>query len=386
MSKIIPYGKQDIDDADIAAVVKSLKSDFLTQGPLVKEFEEKFADYVGARYAVACSNGTAALHLSALALNVDAGQKIITTPITFAASANAMLYCGAEVEFVDIDPETYLLDLKLLETKLRQAKPGTYSGIVPVDFTGLPVDTERIRQLADEFGLWVIEDACHAPGGYFTDSIGRRIKCGSGIYSDLTCFSFHPVKHIACGEGGMITTNNIDLYEKLIKLRTHGISRENMPIEKGGWFHEMQILGYNYRLPDLNCALGITQLTKADKGLKRRHAIAERYIKAFSVFREIKIQKQPVEFSNAWHLFIVQMDKRKELYDYLKTKNIYTQVHYIPVHLHPYYQSLGWKSGDFPIAENYYNHCLTLPLYPTLTEEEQEYVIECVLDFVIGKR
>jgi dTDP-4-amino-4,6-dideoxygalactose transaminase len=230
--------------------------------------------------------------------------------------------------------------------------------------------------------LWIIEDACHAPGAYFTDSIGRRILCGSGIYSNLSCFSFHPVKHIACGEGGMITTNDEALYKKLIQLRTHGISRENMPEEKGAWFHEMQILGYNYRLPDLNCALGISQLAKADKGLARRHEIAANYTNAFSGISQIKIQKQPHEFSNAWHLFIIEVEKRKELYDFLKTKNIYSQVHYIPVHLHPYYQSLGWKAGDFPVAEKYYSQCLTLPLYPALTDEEQQYVINSVLEFL----
>lgn len=384
MTKIIPYGRQTIDESDIEAVTKALKSDFLTQGPLVKEFEDKFAEYVGAHYAIACSNGTAALHLAALALNVSEGQKILTTPITFAASANAMLYCGAEVEFVDIDPETYLMDLKKLEQKLRAAKTGTYAGIVPVDFTGLPVDTEQIRKLADEFNLWIIEDACHAPGAYFKDSIGRRILCGSGIYSDLSCFSFHPVKHIACGEGGMITTNNEALYKKLIQLRTHGISRENMPEEKGGWFHEMQVLGYNYRLPDLNCALGISQLAKADKGIVRRKEIAANYTKAFEGISKIKIQKQPHEFSNAWHLFIIEVERRKELYEFLKTKNIISQVHYIPVHLHPYYQTLGWKPDDFPIAEKYYSQCLTLPLYPALSDEEQRHVINSVLEFVNG--
>jgi len=384
MMQSIPYGKQTIDESDIEAVVQALKSDFLTQGPTVQLFEEKFAAYVGAKYAVACANGTAALHLSALALEVKPGQKIITTPITFAASANGMMYCGAMVEFVDIDPETYLIDLAQVEQKLRAAKPGTYAGIVPVDFTGLPVNTEHLRKLADEFGLWIIEDACHAPGGYFTNSSGKQILCGSGIYSELSCFSFHPVKHIACGEGGMITTNSEALYRKLIQLRTHGISRENMPAESGGWFHEMQVLGYNYRLPDLNCALGISQLKKADTGLARRKEIAKKYDQAFAGNSKITHQKQPENFSNAYHLYVIETDNRKALYDFLKTKNIHTQVHYIPVHLHPYYQSLGWKAGDFPNAENYYSRCLTLPLYPALTDEEQTYVINHVLEFVNG--
>ncbi|MBK7128948.1 MAG: UDP-4-amino-4,6-dideoxy-N-acetyl-beta-L-altrosamine transaminase [Crocinitomicaceae bacterium] len=381
MTQPIPYGKQTIDETDIAAVVAALKSDFLTQGPLVKEFEEKFARYVDAKYAVACSNGTAALHLCALALNVKPGQKIITTPITFAASANAFLYAGAEIDFVDIDPATFLMDLDLLEKKLRSSKPGTYAGIVPVDFTGLPVNTERLRKLADEFSLWIVEDACHAPGAYFLDSRNEKTKAGSGKYSHLTCFSFHPVKHIACGEGGMVTTSDEHLYKQLITLRTHGISRENMPLEKGGWYHEMQQLGYNYRLPDMNCALGITQLAKADKGLIKRIAIAQKYRDAFRNVREIKMQAQPHPFFNAWHLFVIETDQRKALYDYLKTKNIFTQVHYIPVHLHPYYQSLGWKQGDFPHAEKYYERCLSLPMYPGLSEGEQGYVVEMILSF-----
>lgn len=377
----IPYGKQTIDQSDIDAVVKALNSDFLTQGPLVAEFEEKFARYVGARYAVACSNGTAALHLCGLALNVKPGQKIITTPITFAASANAFLYCGAEIDFVDINPQTFLMDLDLLEQKLRQAPAGTYAGVVPVDFTGLPVNTEKLKKLADEFGFWIVEDACHAPGGYFINSHKETVLCGSGIYSDLTCFSFHPVKHIACGEGGMVTTNNPDLYKRLQVLRTHGISRESMPETEGGWYHEMQVLGYNYRLPDLNCALGISQLIKAEKGLARRREIAQRYFESLGGATDIRFQLQPEHFFNAWHLFVIRTSRRRALYDYLKTKNIYTQIHYIPVHTHPYYQQMGWKKGDFPRAESYYDECLSLPLYPGLTNEEQEYVISCILSF-----
>lgn len=384
MRKPIPYGRQTIDEADIAAVVAALKSDFLTQGPLVKEFEDRFSDYVGVNYSVACSNGTAALHLAALALGLRSGQKVITTPITFAASANAMRYCGADVDFVDIDPETYLIDLNKLEAKLRSAAIGTYAGIIPVDFTGLPVNTERLRKLADEFGLWIIEDACHSPGGYFLNSSGQKITCGSGIYSDLTCFSFHPVKHIACGEGGMVTTNNEQLYKVLLQLRTHGISRDNMPEEKGGWFHEMQVLGYNYRLPDLNCALGISQLAKADWGMKRRQEIASAYTEAFRMEASIKMQKQPEGFSNAWHLFVIEVNQRKALYDFLRTNAIFAQVHYIPVHLHPYYQSLGFKKGDFPNAEHYYERCLSLPMYPDLSPEEQKFVIETVKSFVHG--
>ena len=382
MMNPIPYGRQSIDENDIKAVTEALQADFLTQGPRVAEFEQKFAAYVGANYAVACANGTAALHLAALALELKPGQKVLTTPITFAASANCVLYCGGEVEFVDIDPETYLIDTAKLRLKLSTSPKGTYAGIIPVDFTGLPVNSEELRQLADEFGLWIIEDACHAPGGFFVDSNGSEIRCGSGIYSDLTCFSFHPVKHIACGEGGMVTTNNEALFSRLIKLRTHGISRENMPAEKGAWYHEMQLLGYNYRLPDLNCALGITQLAKADTGLKRRQEIARTYDYAFEALPGIKKQKQPGGFSNAWHLYVIEVRDRTGLYNYLRTQNIFPQVHYIPCHLHPYYEELGWKKGDFPVAENYYEGCLSLPMYPALKDEEQVYVIKCIKEFM----
>ncbi len=382
MMNPIPYGRQFIDDEDIEAVIKTLKSDWLTQGPKIQEFEEKFAEYVGSRYAIACSNGTAALHLSNLALGLKKGQKILTSPITFAASANAALYCEAEVDFIDINPDTFLIDLDLLEDKIKNAPKGTYAGIVPVDFTGLPVNSERLRQIADEYNLWIVEDACHAPGGSYLDSSNNSIRCGAGTYADLTCFSFHPVKHIACGEGGMITTDNKELYDSLIKLRSHGITKNNMIENHGAWYHEMHDLGYNYRLPDLNCALGITQLAKADLGHKKRVSIAEKYKSAFENISGITLQVQPNGYLNAWHLFVIKVDDRKGLYNYLRENNIFSQVHYIPTHLHPYYRNLGWKKGDLPIAENYYEHCLSLPMFPTLTLEEQDYVIEKVLSYI----
>ncbi|MBT5419790.1 MAG: aminotransferase class I/II-fold pyridoxal phosphate-dependent enzyme, partial [Candidatus Cloacimonetes bacterium] len=269
----IPYGKQYITQSDIDAVVDTLKSDFLTQGPKVKEFENNFAEYVDAKYAVAVTNGTAALHLSTIALDVKKGDKVITTPITFAASANSVLYCGGEVDFVDISPDTYTIDLDKLEQKLENSSKFTYTGIIPVDFAGYPVDMERLREIADKHKLWILEDACHAPGGYFLDSKGQNQYCGNGVYSDLQIFSFHPVKHIATGEGGMITTNNKDLYEKLLMLRTHGITKEISKLEEnhGGWYYEMQELGYNYRMSDINCALGVSQLCRAKKGIELRN-------------------------------------------------------------------------------------------------------------------
>lgn len=247
MMNPISYGKQDITDKDISAVVEVLKGDYLTQGNKVLEFEEKFADYIGSKYAVAVANGTAALHLSALSLRVNTTSKVITSPITFAATANCIRYCGGNVDFCDIDPETLLLDINLVRQKLEKSPKGMYQGIIPVDFAGHPVNMEAFRELANEFDLWLLEDACHAPGGSFTDGKGIVQKCGNGKYADLAIFSFHPVKHITCGEGGMITTNRKDLYERILKLRTHGITKAPKKMEEnhGGWYYEMQELGYN---------------------------------------------------------------------------------------------------------------------------------------------
>jgi len=400
----IPYGRQNITQQDIDAVVEVLKSDYLTQGPKVKEFEEKFADYVGAKYAVAVSNGTAALHLCNLAIGTKPGDKVITTPITFVASANSVLYCGGEVDFVDIDPVTYLMDLDKLQAKLESAPKGTYRGVIPVDFAGYPVDVERLRKIADKYNLWIIEDACHAPGGYFVDSNNEEQYCGNGNYSDLQIFSFHPVKHIATGEGGMITTNNEKLYKKLLLLRTHGITKEvslftnsvetalgsqqptaNSQPSFPGWYYEMQELGYNYRLSDINSALGISQLSRAREGVEQRNKIAIRYNEVFKNIKAIKTPFIADNIHHAYHLYIIQVDNRKGLYDYLRSHNIFAQVHYIPVHLQPYYKQLGWKKGDFPIAEEYYEQCLSLPMFPTLGNVEQDFVIDKVIEFLVHR-
>ncbi len=379
--KAIPYGRQNIDQKDIDAVVEILKSDYLTTGPKVAEFETLFAKYVNSKYAVAISNGTAALHLCALALGVNKGSKVITTPITFAASANCVRYCGGEVVFADIDPENILLDIDKVRELLEASPKGTYQGIIPVDFAGYPVNTEEFRKLADEYDLWIVEDACHAPGASFINSKGDKILSGDGTYSDLTVFSFHPVKHIACGEGGMITTNNKDLYDKLMALRTHGIVKNNEIMEeKGGWAYDMVTLGYNYRLTDFQCALGITQLDKADQGLARRRSIASRYDQVFEGTK-VKTIIPPTQIGHAYHLYVVQIDNRKELYQKLREKNIYAQIHYIPVHTLGYYNSQGYKKGSMPNAEAYYEKCISLPMYPSLTDEEQQYVIEQVLAF-----
>lgn len=380
--KAIPYGRQSITDEDIQAVVAVLKSDFLTQGPIISEFENAFAEYIGVKYAVAVSNGTAALHLSNLALGVKPGSKVITTPITFVASANSVLYCGGEVDFVDIDPVTYVMDLDKLELILKNAVAGTYSGIIPVDLAGYPVDMERLKSIADQYSLWIIEDACHAPGGFFKDSKGEVQNCGNNQYSDLAIFSFHPVKHIAAGEGGMITTNNKELYEKLILLRSHGITKNPDLLHQndGGWYYEMQVLGYNYRLTDFQAALGLSQLKKADLGLKRRKEIAQNYYESFKDKEYILGQSGVVE-GHAYHLYIIEVKNRLGLYNYLREKNIFAQIHYIPVHTLPYYKNKGWKNGDFPVAEAYYTRALSLPMFPSLTDEEQNFVIEKVKEF-----
>lgn len=391
MSKAIPYGRQNITQEDIEAVITTLQSDYLTQGPKIAEFETAFADYIGAKYAVALANGTAALHLCAMALDVKKGQKVITTPITFAASANCVRYCDGEVVFADIDPETYLLDYNSVEKLLKGAPKGTYQGIIPVDFAGRAVDLEKFRKLADEYNLWIIEDSCHSPGGFFNDSKGITQNCGNSNYADLAIFSFHPVKHIASGEGGMITTNDEVLYKKLLQLRTHGIVKSDdlytNSIEFAGgdtkyplWYMEMQDLGYNYRLTDFQAALGLSQLSRADEGIVRRRAIAATYEAAFHNESFVNGQSGVVE-GHAYHLYILEVENRLGLYNYLRTKNIFAQIHYIPCHLMPYYRQFGWKEGDMPHAEHYYKHCISLPMYPTLTEEEQQFVISTIKEF-----
>ncbi|WP_201981844.1 UDP-4-amino-4,6-dideoxy-N-acetyl-beta-L-altrosamine transaminase [Hymenobacter rubidus] len=380
----IPYGRQHITEADVAAVTAALQADFLTQGPTVAEFEKQFAQYIGAKYAVAVSNGTAALHLCALALNVQPGQRVITTPLTFSASANCVRYCGGEVHFADIDPATGLIDLAKVRALLEAHPKDYFTGLIPVDFAGLAVNMEAARQLADAFGLWIIEDACHAPGGFFLDSQGQEQRCGNGRFADLAIFSFHPVKHIATGEGGMITTNSEALFHHLLRLRTHGITRDPADLQRepdGGWYMEMQELGYNYRLPDFNCALGLSQLARADEGLARRRQLAAQYDTAFAQVPGLTVLA-PSAPGHAYHLYVIQVENRRELYDYLKTKQIFAQVHYIPVHRMPYYESLGWREGDFPLAENYYAQCLSIPMFPALTDEEQDYVVACITEFL----
>lgn len=385
----IPYGRQHITDDDIAAVVDVLRGPFLTQGPHIGEFERAFAEYIGARYAVAVANGTAALHLCSLALGVGPGTRVITTPITFSASANCVRYCGGEVHFVDIDPATVLLDINAVHALLERHPKGYFSGIIPVDFAGYSVDLVAFRELADEHGLWLLEDSCHAPGGSFVGTDGSEYRCGDGSLAELAIFSLHPVKHIAAGEGGVITTNDEGLYKHLLRLRTHGITNQPGDFtspqpgepERGGWYMELQELGYNYRLTDMQAALAKSQISRADSMLARRRELAQRYDGAFAN-TVIETIVPPASVGHAYHLYVVQVDDRKGLYDFLRSRNILAQVHYIPVHLMPYYRQLGWQQGDFPNAERYYARCLSLPMFPTLTDDEQDYVIEQVKTFV----
>ena len=390
--KAIPYGRQNITDDDIQTVIETLQSDYLTQGPKIKQFENEFAEYVGSKYAVAVSNGTAALHLSTLALGVKPGDKVITSPITFAASANCVQYCGGEVIFSDIDASTYLLDINKLRSLLEASPKGTYKGIIPVDFAGRAVNLEELRVLAAEYGLWIIEDACHAPGGSFLDVNNKQQLCGNGIFADLAIFSFHPVKHIACGEGGMVTTNDEKLYNKLLQLRTHGIVKgddlyKNSIEEAGGvdvyplWYMEMQDLGFNYRLTDIQAALGLSQLSRAEEGIERRREIAANYYSAFKECSFIKGQSGIVE-GHAYHLYVIEVEDRLGLYSYLRENKIFAQIHYFPCHLMPYYKVMGNKKGDMPAAEKYYKHCISLPMYPTLINDEQQYVIDTIKSFL----
>jgi len=381
MQNKIPYGRQEINDKDIKSVVEVLKSDFLTQGLKVEEFENKFASYIGSKYAVSVSNGTAALHIAALSLGVKKGTKVITSPISFVATANCIEFCGGEITFCDIDPETLCIDIKALKKILEGSPKGTYQGLIPVDFAGYPVQMDEIRSLANDYDLWILEDSCHAPGGYFVDNEDLNQNCGNGSYADAAIFSFHPVKHIACGEGGMVTTNNEKIYEKLKLLRSHGITRDLSKLNNnhGGWYYEMQILGFNYRLSDIQCALGISQLERAHENIEKRRQIAKNY---FKFLKELPIEIPQANYieGHAFHLFVILVKDRLELYNFLKKMNILAQVHYIPIHKMPYYED---KYGEqkFENAELYYQKCISLPIYPSLEEKNQRYIIKTIKKF-----
>ncbi|HHV76122.1 MAG TPA: UDP-4-amino-4,6-dideoxy-N-acetyl-beta-L-altrosamine transaminase [Syntrophothermus lipocalidus] len=373
---MIPYARQTIDEEDIKAVTEVLKGDYLTTGPKVAEFEQAFAAWVGAKYAVAVSSGTAALHLACLAAGINPGDEVIVTPMSFAASANCVLYAGARPVFADIE-STGNID----PSQVEQAVTSSTKAVIPVHYGGLPFRMEEISRTAQKHGLTVVEDACHALGGEY-----RGSRIGSCRYSDMTVFSFHPVKHITTGEGGMITTNSQELYQKLVDLRSHGIVRELSRFEKespGGWYYEMQDLGFNYRMSDIQAALGLSQLKKLPRFINRRRAIADRYSKSFKNLA-LELPGDTPEAKHAYHLYAVKVKAeagidRKKLYERLKEQGILAQVHYIPIHTMPYYrQNLGTGWGDCPVAEDHYHRVLSLPMYPGLTDDDVDRVIEAV--------
>lgn len=384
----LPYGRQLIEDDDVAAVVSVLRSPFLTQGPAIAAFEKTVADYVGARHAVAVSSGTAALHLSCLAAGLAPSTSAVTSPITFLATANAVVYAGARPLFADIDGEDLNLSPAALERVLVREK--NVRAVLPVHFSGAPCDMPAIRSLARKAGAVVIEDAAHALGGSYPD--GGRIGCGK--HSDMTIFSFHPVKLIAAGEGGMVVTNDDALYEKLLRLRNHGIYKgetgnlnQEMAFTDGAlnpWYYEMQDLGFHYRLTDMQAALGHSQMMKIDRFIARRRELVVRYDHAFAALKHAKSAQLRLRAPSAHHLYLLRVNfeklgrSRGSVMDGLKKVGIGTQVHYIPVHLQPFYSQFGFKAGDFPEAERYYREALSIPLYHGLTDAEQDRVVAAV--------
>ena len=382
-AKVIPYGHQWVDESDIQEVVKVLKSDWLTQGPKIKELEQSLCEYTGAKYAVVVSSGTAALHIACLSAGIKQGDKAITSPITFLASANCILYCDAKPVFADVQEGTANIDSMSIIRKIDK----NTKAIIPVHYAGLPAEIEKIRNIARKNNLIVIEDACHALGA---EHKGERI--GKCKHSDMTIFSFHPVKSITMGEGGAITTNNKKLYEKLLMFRNHGIMRDKKRFRSvnsssfsyGGWYYEMQELGFNYRITDFQCALGISQLKKVNKFVRRREGIAKRYSKAFknNDFFDLPIENNDARPS--WHLYPIRLkgkykDRKKTIFSRLRQKKLWVQVHYIPVYWHPFYQRLGYKSGICPQAEYFYEREMSIPLYQSMSDRDVKYVIGTIL-------
>lgn len=376
----VPYGRQEITDDDINAVINALKSDFITQGPLVPKFETAVASLVGSRFAVATNSATTALHIACRSLGLGQGDWLWTSPITFVASANCALYCGAGVDFVDIDPKTYNISVLALEDKLKKAElQGRLPKIVmPVHLCGQVCEMEEIKKLSDKYGFKIIEDASHAIGATYQNEY-----VGNNKYSDITVFSFHPVKIITTAEGGMAMTNSLELSERMKLLRSHGITRDSNQmtcISEGPWYYQQIDLGYNYRMTEIQAALGLSQLARLNEYVKLRRKIAKRYDKSLNKER-IVIPWQHTRGSSAWHLYVVRLKLKKlkkthrEIFESLAQQGIGVNVHYIPVHLQPYYQGFGFKRGDFLCAEEYYSEAISLPIFPTLSESDQKFII-----------
>lgn len=377
----IPYGKQNINQADIDSVVSVLQSDFLTQGPQVPLFEKSVAELVGAKHALAVNSATSALHIACLALDLGEGDILWTSPITFVASANCALYCGAEVDFVDIDPRTYNMSVDALRLKLEAAKLVNKLPkiVVPVHLCGQSCDMQAIHMLAQEYDFKIIEDASHAIGGKYQDHY-----IGSCQYSDVTVFSFHPVKIITTAEGGMVVTNNLDLAQKMDLYRSHGVTRNPQLMTKeteGPWYYQQVDLGFNYRMTELQAALGVSQLYRLHEFVSKRHQIAQRYNEILHNLPVVLPYQLPQTYSGL-HLYVIriQLDRikksRKEIFESLRAKNIGVNVHYIPVHTQPYYQAMGFTVGDFPQAEAYYEAAISLPMYPDLSEDQLNYIYQ----------
>lgn len=380
--KTIPYAHQYIDRADIDSVRRAIKSDWLTQGPKVKEFEDVLCGYTGAKYAVSLSSGTAALHLAMMALGIGRGDEIVTSPITFSASANCAVYVGAIPRFADIDDATCHLDITKLRDILKvPSKRRRVKAIVPVHFMGTVVDIAEIKKLCDKYGIKIAEDAAHALGARYKS--GKVwLKAGNCRHSDITIFSFHPIKHITTGEGGAILTNNKNIYESALRLRHHGICRhEGQP----KWSYDIPQLGFNYRITDFQCALGISQMKKLDKMVKERRELVGSYNDAFRPINAIRLPYERNDTRASYHLYVIRVPagRRNGLYDYLRGKDILTQVNYIPVHLLSYYMDrFGYGRGDFPAAEKYFDECLSLPLYAGLSGQDQKRVIKETIRFL----
>ncbi|MBN1793541.1 MAG: UDP-4-amino-4,6-dideoxy-N-acetyl-beta-L-altrosamine transaminase [Candidatus Omnitrophica bacterium] len=394
--KTIPYGQQRLDSADIKSVVTVLRSEWLTQGPRVKDFERALCRYTGARYAVVVSSGTAALHIACLAAEISKGDEIITSPVTFAASANCAVYCGGRPTFADVRENTINIDPEKIAANITKKT----RVIIPVHFAGNPCDLTEIHAIARKNGLIVIEDACHALGAEY--KAGRRwLKIGSCRHSDMAVFSFHPVKTITAGEGGAVLTNDATLYERLLLLRNHGITRnrshwvsasDNLKdmcitsnISSAFWYYEMQLLGYNYRITDIQCALGISQMKKVDAFVESRRQKADAYQKELGHVKGLRLPCESEGTRSSWHIYPVRVsgrEKRQRLFEYLLKNGIGSQVHYIPVHLQPYYRrEFGTKNGDCPVAEEYFKQCLSIPLYPGLSWTDQSKVIRNIKGF-----